>query len=54
MAFKRYFLPPTQDGQVVVLLPDRLYQIETVYKYRTKDKYRGWIVKIRKRNGNTS
>ena len=54
MAFKRYILPHTQDGQVVTLLPDRLYQIETIQKYKTKDGYRGWIVKIRKRNGNTS
>jgi hypothetical protein len=53
MAFKRYILPPTQDGQVVVLLPDRLYQLETTHEYRTKDKYKGWIIKIRKRNGDT-
>jgi hypothetical protein len=53
MAFKRYILSPTQDGRVVVLLPDRLYQIETTHEYRTKDKYKGWVVKIRKRNGDT-
>jgi len=44
---KRYALSSTQGGLVTLLLPDRHYQLETLLEYKTKDKYKGWVVKIK-------